>query len=79
MARFAARSMIFRPRTDELAPRASVRTHVYQNPVVESGLDTTLRGQGRERQREREERDKRRERGRRQFEGEIEKARSLPR
>lgn len=39
MARFAARSMIFRPRTDELAPRASVRTHVYQDAIVESGLD----------------------------------------
>jgi len=78
-ARSAARSMIFRPRTDELAPRAGVCTRVYMYPVAESGptwRDKRARKKEREMARVRGEKERERERER---EKEREEARSLPR
>lgn len=53
--------MIFRPWTDELAPRTSVCTYVHRGPVVESDLDVATRGQEKEKEKKGE-KEKERER-----------------
>jgi len=65
-ARSAARSMIFRPRTDELAPRAGICTHVCMYPVAESRSNVAGREGKKERKRDGSSEKKERERKKRQ-------------